>query len=95
MCVTGLVTIIPQTQFTLFGKVILLILIQIGGLGIIACVTAFFFLLRRQITVRERMVIQETYNADSIGGIVGMVCVELGIASFIRYLRSAMQELIY
>ena len=69
------------------------------------------------------MVIQETYNADSIGGIVGMVrriligtftvegvgalfyavqfvpntdcCVELGIASFIRYLRSAMQELIY
>ena len=73
VCVTGLVTIIPQTQFTLFGKVILLILIQIGGLGIIACVTAFFFLLRRQITVRERMVIQETYNADSIGGIVGMV----------------------
>ena len=58
---------------TLLGKVILLILIQIGGLGIIACVTAFFFLLRRQITVRERMVIQETYNADSIGGIVGMV----------------------
>ena len=50
-----------------------MILIQIGGLGIIACVTAFFFLLRRQITVRERMVIQETYNADSIGGIVGMV----------------------
>ena len=73
VCVTGLVTIIPQTQFTLFGKVILLILIQIGGLGIIACVTAFFFLLRRQISVRERMVIQETYNADSIGGIVGMV----------------------
>ena len=73
VCVTGLVTIIPQTQFTLFGKVILLILIQIGGLGIIACVTAFFFLLRRQITVRERMVSQETYNADSIGGIVGMV----------------------
>ena len=73
VCVTGLVTIIPQTQFTLFGKVILLILIQIGGLGIIACVTAFFFLLRRQITVRERMVIQETYNADSMGGIVGMV----------------------
>ena len=123
VCVTGLVTIIPQTQFTLFGKVILLILIQIGGLGIIACVTAFFLLLRRQITVRERMVIQETYNADSIGGIVGMVrriligtftvegvgalfyavqfvpeyglLRELGIASFIRYLRSVMQELIY
>ena len=43
VCVTGLVTIIPQTQFTLFGKVILLILIQIGGLGIIACVRHSFF----------------------------------------------------
>ena len=73
VCVTGLVTVVPAAQFTVAGKVILLILIQIGGLGIIACVTAFFFLLRRQITVRERMVIQETYNADSIGGIVGMV----------------------
>ena len=73
VCVTGLVTIVPQTQFTIFGKVILLILIQIGGLGIIACVTAFFFILKKQITVRERMVIQEAYNADALGGIVGMV----------------------
>lgn len=73
VCVTGLVTIVPQTQFTIFGKVILLMLIQIGGLGIIACVTAFFFILKKQITVRERMVIQEAYNADSLGGIVGMV----------------------
>lgn len=73
VCVTGLVTIVPQTQFTLFGKVILLALIQVGGLGIIACVAAFFLILRRQITVRERMVIQETYNTDSLGGMVGMI----------------------
>lgn len=73
VCVTGLVTITPATQFTLLGKIILLILIQIGGLGIIACVTAFFLILRRQITVRERMVIQETYNMSSLGGMVGMV----------------------
>ena len=99
VCVTGLVTIIPQTQFTLFGKVILLILIQIGGLGIIACVTAFFLLLRRQITVRERMVIQERvwelYSMQCSSCRNMDCCVELGIASFIRYLRSVMQELIY
>ncbi len=55
VCVTGLVTITPASQFTLFGKIILLLLIQIGGLGVIACAAIFFFLLRRKITVRERV----------------------------------------
>lgn len=68
VCVTGLVTIVPATQFTLLGKVILLILIQIGGLGIIACMTCFFVLLKKKITVRERVVIQETYNMQGLSG---------------------------
>ena len=73
VCVTGLVTVTPATQFTVFGKVILLVLIQIGGLGVIACATAFFLILKRRITVKERVVLQETYNMTSLGGIVGMV----------------------
>lgn len=73
VCVTGLATITPATQFTLIGKVILLLLIQIGGLGVIACATAFFLILKRKITVRERVVIQQTYNMDNLGGMVGMV----------------------
>lgn len=73
VCVTGLITIVPKYQFTMLGKVILLILIQIGGLGIIACATAFFMIMRRKITLKERIVIQETYNMDSLGGLVGMV----------------------
>lgn len=73
VCVTGLLTIVPKYQFTMIGKVILLVLIQVGGLGVIACITAFFMLLRRKITVKERIVIQEAYNMDSLGGLVGMV----------------------
>ena len=73
VCVTGLVTVTPATQFTVFGKVILLVLIQVGGLGVIACATAFFMILKRRITVKERVVLQETYNMTSLGGIVGMV----------------------
>ena len=73
VCVTGLVTVTPATQFTVFGKVILLVLIQVGGLGVIACATAFFLILKRRITVKERVVLQETYNMTSLGGIVGMV----------------------
>ncbi len=73
VCVTGLITIVPKYQFTIVGKVVLLLLIQIGGLGIVACVAAFFMIMRRKITLKERIVIQETYNMDSLGGMVGMV----------------------
>ena len=55
VCVTGLVTVVPATQFSLFGKVILLLLIQIGGLGMIACVSAFLIIAKRKITVKERI----------------------------------------
>ena len=68
VCVTGLVTVVPAVQFTVFGKVILLILIQIGGLGVIACVTGFFIILKRKITVRERVIIQESYNLNTLSG---------------------------
>lgn len=73
VCVTGLVTVTPASQFTVFGKVILLILIQIGGLGVIACAVLFFFLLRRRIGLRERVMIQEAYGARQLSGIVRLV----------------------
>lgn len=49
VCVTGLVTIVPATQFTVLGKGILLVLIQIGGLGVIACTFSFFLILKRRL----------------------------------------------
>lgn len=73
VCVTGLVTVVPAVQFTILGKVILLILIQIGGLGVIACVTGFFIILKRKITVRERVIIQESYNLNTLSGMVSFV----------------------
>lgn len=73
VCVTGLVTVVPATQFSLFGKIILLLLIQIGGLGIVACVCAFWIIAKRKITVKERVLIQETYSMDTLGGMVAMV----------------------
>lgn len=73
VCVTGLVTVTPAAQFTLLGQIILLILIQIGGLGVIACATSFFLIMKRKITVKERVLIQETYNMDAPGGMVKMV----------------------
>ena len=73
VCVTGLVTITPATQFTVFGKGILLVLIQVGGLGVIACMMAFFLIIKKKITMRERVVIQQTYNLDTLSGLVKFI----------------------
>ena len=59
VCVTGLVTIVPAEQFTLLGKIILLLLIQVGGLGVIACMSAFFLLLGKKINMKGRITIQQ------------------------------------
>lgn len=73
VCVTGLVTVVPAAQFTMVGKAVLLILIQIGGLGIIACGIGFLVILRRRISVRERVIIQEAYGMDKISGMIAFV----------------------
>lgn len=73
ICVTGLVTIIPATQFTVFGKVVLLFLIQIGGLGVIAVGTSFFLMLKRKISLNYRILMFESFNTDGPGGVVKLV----------------------
>ena len=73
VCVTGLVTIVPAVQFTLVGKVLLLLMIQLGGLGIIACTMAAFLILRKQITIRSRVIIQESFDLNTMSGIVKML----------------------
>jgi trk system potassium uptake protein TrkH len=65
-CVTGLVVLDTPTHFSLFGQAIILLLIQIGGLGIMTLSTAGAFLLGRRMGVRQRMVMQEVLDsADS------------------------------
>jgi len=73
VCVTGLVTIIPASQFTLIGKLILLLLIQLGGLGIIACTMGAFLILKKQITIRSRVMIQDSYDLHTMSGVVAML----------------------
>lgn len=73
VCVTGLVTITPAVQFTLAGKLILLLLIQLGGLGIIACTMGAFLILKKQITIRSRVMIQDSYDLHTMSGVVAML----------------------
>lgn len=73
VCVTGLMTVTPATQFTIFGKVVLLCLIQVGGLGVVCCTMMFFIIIGKRITVKERVIIQESYNLDTLSGLVHMI----------------------
>jgi len=69
-CVTGLVVFDTYTQWTTFGKLVILLLIQVGGLGFMTTITLFSFLLRRKIGLRERGLLRESVNTMYIGGIV-------------------------
>ena len=73
VCVTGLVTVVPAEQYTLFGQVVVMILIQIGGLGVIACMALFFLLLGKKISMKGRILIQEAYGLDTLSGLVKFI----------------------
>ncbi len=73
VCVTGLVTVTTATHWSLAGKIVILLLIQIGGIGLIALASLIFIGLRKKISLRNRRIIQESYNLDKMGGMVNVV----------------------
>ena len=72
-CVTGLVVVDTYTNWTLFGQVVIIGLIQIGGLGFITIGVFFSIFLKRKIGLKERNLIQESMNTLQIGGAVKLV----------------------
>lgn len=73
VCVTGLVVLDTGTYWSVFGQWIILILIEIGGLGFMALSTIFALLLGKRISLRERLVMQEAYNTFSLQGVISHV----------------------
>lgn len=69
-CVTGLVLYDTYTQFTLFGQVVLLLLIQIGGLSFMTVSILVSILLHRRIGLHQRSVLMDTIGALQMGGVV-------------------------
>ncbi len=72
-CVTGLVVVDTYSNWTLFGQVVILVLIQTGGLGFITIGIFFSIFLKRRIGLKERNLIQESVNTLHIGGAVRLV----------------------
>ena len=72
-CVTGLVVYDTYIQWSLFGQTVILILIQIGGLGFMTIITIFSVYLKRNIGLHERKLLMQSTGSMKIGGIVRMV----------------------
>ena len=70
VCVTGLVVQDTATYWSWFGQGIILVLIQIGGLGVITIAVSFALLSGRKISLMQRGVMQEAISAPKVGGIV-------------------------
>ncbi|MGO4107771.1 TrkH family potassium uptake protein [Paenibacillus sp. YAF4_2] len=72
-CVTGLVVVDTGTYFSTFGKVIILSLIQVGGLGFMTMATLIALAIRKRISLKERLILQEAMNQTSMEGIVRLI----------------------
>lgn len=72
-CVTGLVVVDTGDTFSTFGELVILSLIQLGGLGFMTFATFLFTLLGKKISLKERLLLKEAFNAISAAGIVKLV----------------------
>jgi len=72
-CVTGLVTVSTVATWSLFGQIVILILIQIGGLGIITIMYGFMIALHRRMGLSNRLLIQDAFNLNTLSGLVRFV----------------------
>ena len=72
-CVTGLSLVDTYTHWSGFGQAVMLILIQIGGLGFMTVLTLFFFALHRKIGLKERLVMAQSFGLERLSGIVLLV----------------------
>ena len=72
-CVTGLVVTPTVSSWSAFGQVVILILIQVGGLGVITIMSGLMILLHKKIGIGDRVLLQDAFNLNSLSGLVRFV----------------------
>ena len=89
-CVTGLVVQDTATHWSTFGQVVILALIQTGGLGIIMAAAGFSLLSGRRITLRERSMMREAFATQRVGGIVRLATFVFTVTIAVELLGAAL-----
>ena len=95
VCVTGLVIHDTATYWSQFGQVIIILLIQIGGLGVVTVAGAFAILSGRKIGLMQRSTMQEAIAAPNVGGIVRLTGFILRTAFAVELLGAALLYLVF
>ncbi len=70
VCVSGLAVVDTCTYWSLFGQIVILIMIQLGGLGIISFTTLLFILIGKRITLKDRLVVMDSFNLSTLSGLI-------------------------
>ena len=73
ICVTGLVVVDTCSHWTLFGQFIILLLIQIGGLGVITLYSLGIMIIHRRFSLKMNILLQDYYNLTSLNGVVNFM----------------------
>jgi trk system potassium uptake protein TrkH len=73
VCVTGLIVVDTPNDLSIFGQIVVLLLIQAGGLGYMSITTVVAVALGKQVTVHERLTLQEALNVQTMDGLIRFV----------------------
>ena len=72
-CVTGLVTLPTVSAWSPFGQAVILLLIQVGGLGTVTIMAGFFLLLHKRMSLSDNLLIQDAFNLNTMTGLAGFI----------------------
>ena len=95
VCVTGLVTLPTVSTWSVFGQAVILVLIQIGGLGFIAIVSGLMLLITRRMGIGHRLLIQDAFNLNTMQGLAKFVRNVLLGTFFIEAIGAALCMLVF
>jgi trk system potassium uptake protein TrkH len=73
VCVTGLIAVDTYDTYNVFGQIVVALLIQVGGLGVTSVGVGFMLLARRKVDFKDRILVKEALNLDSLKGVVKLV----------------------
>lgn len=90
VCVTGLIVHDTATHWSQFGQVVLLLLIQVGGIGVVTVAASFAMISGRKISLMQRSTMQEAMAAQKVGGVVRLMLFILRITFAIELLGAAL-----
>lgn len=84
-CVTGLVVVDTATQWNVFGRTVIILLIQIGGLGFVTIATFFSVLLGRKVGIKGRILAQESLNHFSSEGVLRLIQKVISVTFIVEF----------